>query len=46
MLEIYDLLLYFAFKGFTVKKLPWVSKKSLNFRLLNSVETVIYYGDF
>lgn len=43
MLELCDLLFYFDFMGVTVKR---VSEETLNFGILNIVETVIDYGDF
>jgi hypothetical protein len=32
--------------GVAVKRLPWISEETLNFGLLNSIETVIDYGNF
>jgi hypothetical protein len=32
--------------GIKVKRLPWVSEETLNFKLLNIVETLTDYGDF
>ena len=49
MLEVCDRLFdffFFYFAGVTLKRLPWVSEETLNFGLLDSVETVLDYRNF
>ena len=45
LLTVCDLHLFW-FQQVTVKRLPWVSEKTLNFGLLDIVETVTDDGDF
>lgn len=37
---------FFYFAGVILKRLPWVSEETLNFGLLDSVETVLDYRNF
>ena len=46
MLEVCDLIFDFDFTGDDSEEIAWLSEETLNFGLLNIVETVIDYGDF
>jgi hypothetical protein len=46
VLEVLSMPFYFDYCGLQIKQLPQISEETLNFGLLNTVETVIDYGGF